>query len=208
MLFCLRATSLLGDCRLKRKGIVCKFHKLSYICSPFLKRKCRGRVEIGRQARLRIWCREAYGFDSLRPHSKREPSLVLFFRTGECPPFHVTLLLNPPPREEDLPSAVAENRAGEGNLRFLNPSQLRLQPLLGAYRPLPMVGSGGPAASTFCESLADADAAALKHLRYARSVVNVMNRKIGTIGGVGGRYMSMNTEYPLPLYRFRSSFLK
>ena len=30
-----------------------------------------------------------------------------------------------------------------------------------------MVGSGGPAASTFCESLADADAAALKRLRFA-----------------------------------------
>ena len=44
-----------------------------------------GRVEIGRQARLRIWCREAYGFDSLRPHSKREPSLVLFFRMGDMP---------------------------------------------------------------------------------------------------------------------------
>ena len=35
------------------------------------------------------------------------------------------------------------------------------------HRPLPMGGSGGPAASTFCESLADADAAALKRLRYA-----------------------------------------
>ena len=40
---------------------------------PFSKdgnKYCCGRVEIGRQARLRIWCREAYGFDSLRPHSK------------------------------------------------------------------------------------------------------------------------------------------
>ena len=35
------------------------------------------------------------------------------------------------------------------------------------HRPLSMVGSGGPAASTFCESLADADAAALKRLRFA-----------------------------------------
>ena len=33
-----------------------------------------------------------------------------------------------------------------------------------------MVGSGGPAASTFCESLADADAAALMRLRYAKNV--------------------------------------
>ena len=55
-----------------------------------------GRVEIGRQARLRIWCREAYGFDSLRPHTKREPSLVLFFRMGDMPalaryPIHIYL---------------------------------------------------------------------------------------------------------------------
>ena len=35
------------------------------------------------------------------------------------------------------------------------------------HRPLPLVGSGGPAASTFCESLADADAAALMRLRFA-----------------------------------------
>ena len=35
------------------------------------------------------------------------------------------------------------------------------------HRPLSMVGSGDPAASTFCESLADADAAALKRLRFA-----------------------------------------
>ncbi len=35
-----------------------------------------------------------------------------------------------------------------------------------------MVGSGGPAASTFCESLADTDAAALKRFRYARKSVS------------------------------------
>ena len=29
-----------------------------------------GRVVIGSQARLRIWCREAYGFEFLRPHKK------------------------------------------------------------------------------------------------------------------------------------------
>ena len=148
-----------------------------------------GRVEIGRQARLRIWCRKAYGFDSLRPNSKREPSLVLFFRTGECPPFHVTLLLNPPPREEDLPSAIAENVRSMGIEDSSQPLSLRDIPFQGRerygnspvgffseqpavqdrlHRPLPMVGSGGPAASTFCESLADADAAALKRLpRFA-----------------------------------------
>jgi hypothetical protein len=54
-----------------------------------------------------------------------------FFRAGECPPFHVTLLLNPPPREEDLPSAVAENRVGEGNLRFLNPCHFVTSPFRG-----------------------------------------------------------------------------
>ena len=36
------------------------------------------------------------------------------------------------------------------------------QPLSGAHRPLALLGSGVPAASTFFESLADADDAALK----------------------------------------------
>ena len=49
-------------------------------------------------------------------------------------------------------------------------SSLRQQGRL--HRPVPMVGSGGPAASTFCESLADADAAALKRLRYDRKSVS------------------------------------
>ena len=35
-----------------------------------------------------------------------------------------------------------------------------------------MVGSGDPAASTFYESLADADAAALMRLRFARKVTS------------------------------------
>ena len=34
--------------------------------------------EIGRHARLRIWCREAWGFESLHPHQK-PPSLVEAF---------------------------------------------------------------------------------------------------------------------------------
>ena len=34
-----------------------------------------------------------------------------------------------------------------------------------------MVGSGGPAASTFCESLADADAAALMRLVMCTGVI-------------------------------------
>ena len=44
---------------------------------------------------------------------------------------------------------------------YLNPSLLRRQPLIGAHRPLSSFESGVPAASTFCESLADADDAAL-----------------------------------------------
>ena len=36
------------------------------------------------------------------------------------------------------------------------------QPLSGAHRPLALLGSGVPAASMFCEHLADADDAALK----------------------------------------------
>ncbi len=32
--------------------------------------KC-GRGVIGSRARLRIWCREAWGFESLRPHKKK-----------------------------------------------------------------------------------------------------------------------------------------
>ena len=48
------------------------------------------------------------------------------------------------------------------------------QPLSGAYRPLPPVGPGVPAASTFSESLADADDAALKRL-----VISVITYLIG-----------------------------
>ena len=46
------------------------------------------------------------------------------------------------------------------------------------HRPLPMVGSGGPAASTFCESLVDADAAALKRLRFAQNVSLTLPKRI------------------------------
>ena len=51
-------------------------------CAFLFKNKSRGRVEIGRQARLRIWCREAYGFDSLRPHIKS--LLIIWFRGIYC----------------------------------------------------------------------------------------------------------------------------
>ena len=36
-----------------------------------------GRVVIGSQARLRIWCRKAYGFESLRPHRNQTFSKLL-----------------------------------------------------------------------------------------------------------------------------------
>ena len=48
-------------------------------------------------------------------------------------------------------------------INFLTPVASR-QPLLGAHRPLTLFGSGVPAASTFYESLADADDAALMRL--------------------------------------------
>ena len=64
------------------KGLrmICRLKISSYLCSPY--GSClsegtsetssaeseSGRVVIGSQARLRIWCRKAYGFESLRPH--------------------------------------------------------------------------------------------------------------------------------------------
>ena len=38
-----------------------------------------GRGEIGRRARLRIWCREAWGFESLRPHRKTSGTMCRIF---------------------------------------------------------------------------------------------------------------------------------
>ena len=80
---------------------------------------CRGRVEIGRQARLRIWCREAYGFDSLRPHSKVEThDLSLYFCFWQMP----------------------KNVQAKGIFDFSTPVSCRWQPLLGACR-LPLRSS-------------------------------------------------------------------
>ena len=46
------------------------------------------RVVIGSQARLRIWCLRAYGFESLRSHfikrSKSVPSVSFFCASGSC----------------------------------------------------------------------------------------------------------------------------
>ena len=58
-------------------------------------------------------------------------------------------------------------------------SSLRQQDRL--YRPLPMVGSGVPAASTFYESLADADDAAL--MRLVISLKTVLNPSGGRLLG-------------------------
>jgi hypothetical protein len=42
----------------------------------------RGRGEIGRRARLRIWCRKAWGFESLRPYdqTREKPSGLAVLR--------------------------------------------------------------------------------------------------------------------------------
>ena len=45
-----------------------------------------GRGEIGRRTRLRIWRREAWGFESLRPDTQKRASgffLMLFFNSGQ-----------------------------------------------------------------------------------------------------------------------------
>ena len=97
----------------------------------YLQSNSRGRVEIGRQARLRIWCREAYGFDSLRPHKKREPSLVLFFCAGECPPFHVTPSLNPFPRGRDFCFQLSLKTCGRRESPISQPLSLRDIPFQG-----------------------------------------------------------------------------
>ena len=73
--------------------------------------------------------------------------------------------------ESFLFSAVAENRAVEGNLRFLNPCHFVTSPFRGTPTT-PFGRVGRPRCSTFRESLADADAAALKRLRYARKSVS------------------------------------
>lgn len=40
-----------------------------YICSPVFQDVLCGCGVIGSRARLRIWCREAWGFESLHPHN-------------------------------------------------------------------------------------------------------------------------------------------
>ena len=50
------------------------------------------------------------------------------------------------------------------------------QPLLGAHRPLTSFGSGVPSASTFSESLADADDAALERLVIIFTVIITLRR--------------------------------
>ena len=67
----------------------------------------RGRVEIGRQARLRIWCREAYGFDSLRPHSRKvQQSAELFLFSAIAEKQLVRLLAKTRLRGIDFTSIV------------------------------------------------------------------------------------------------------
>jgi hypothetical protein len=48
-----------------------EFSNLFYICRPGNGKSVRGCGEIGRHARLRIWCREVWGFESLHPHKEK-----------------------------------------------------------------------------------------------------------------------------------------
>ena len=85
-------------------------------------------------------------------------------------------LLNPS-RFATAPIRVA---SGKETAQWAFPtSSLRQQDRL--YRPLPMVGSGVPAASTFYESLADADDAAL--MRLVISLKTVLNPSGGRLLG-------------------------
>ena len=90
----------------------------------------RGRVEIGRQARLRIWCRKAYGFDSLRPHSKKAQLYSWAFFVG-----------------------TSAEHAVEGNLRFLNPCHFVTSPFWGTPTT-PDGRVGRHLGSMFCVHLA------------------------------------------------------
>ena len=79
---------------------------------------------------------------------------------------------------------------------YLNPSLLRRQPLIGAHRPLSSFESGVPAASTFCESLADADDAALKRLAV---IFTAIIRLYGDILLRVSLFVSKGTSRILPL---------
>lgn len=60
------------------RAVVCvKF--LTYICTAFS-----GRGGIGRRARLRIWCLTAWGFESLRPHSRKITALLYLHRDKQA----------------------------------------------------------------------------------------------------------------------------
>ena len=65
--------------------------------------------------------------------------------------------------------ADAKKRAGEGNLRFLNPSQLTLTSPIRGMPSSTTFQTGVPAAAMFSEHLADADDAALMRLRFAQN---------------------------------------
>lgn len=45
------------------------YTKIIYLCNPLIGPRS-GCGVIGSRARLRIWCRKAWGFESLHPHSK------------------------------------------------------------------------------------------------------------------------------------------
>ena len=59
-------------------NIFCKIYFENWKLSVSLHPQLRGYGEIGRHARLRIWCRKACRFESYYPH-KKSPSLSLDF---------------------------------------------------------------------------------------------------------------------------------
>ena len=101
--------------------------------------------------------------------------LEIFPGTGNvCILFWSSSVLTHNPHEKSSTLRLGFFRIqAKGLFDFLTPVT-SWHPLSGEHRPLPMVGSGGPAASTFCESLADADAAALKRLRFAQYNFSIM----------------------------------
>ena len=95
------------------------------------------------------------------------PTIASSFPSDEIILKHIFLLLI-----RAVAAAVSVGNladADDAALKLCKQSLIILPPVAprqppGAHRPLPMVGSGVPAAATFFESLADADAAALKRL--------------------------------------------
>ena len=74
----------------------------------------RGRGEIGRHARLRIWCREVWGFESLRPHKNKPGESRVFL----CPEGRVVYPESVAIREVPSPAQIPNSEIGWG---FVSP---------------------------------------------------------------------------------------